>query len=125
MSDLRVAKRSIEDLYPKEIYVAAGLSQQAAEKALKAFLLYHNVIPPKTHNLVNLCKMCAAYNDDFTEFLDDCGNLTPFAVGARYPDEMTIDEWQAESAVEKADRILKFCSEQIQELRLSKQEQTP
>jgi HEPN domain-containing protein len=36
MSDLRVAKRCVTEFYPKEIYVAAGLSQQAAEKALKA-----------------------------------------------------------------------------------------
>jgi hypothetical protein len=67
--------------------------------------------------------MCATYDDGFQDFIDDCGDLAPFAVRGRYPEGTEITEWQAESAVKKAERIHKFCSERIQELRLAEQEQ--
>jgi HEPN domain-containing protein len=34
-------------------------AQQAAEKILKAFLVYHGQIPPKTHDCVSLLMDCA------------------------------------------------------------------
>lgn len=33
-------------------------SQQAAEKALKGFLVYNELLPPKEHDLVNLTRLC-------------------------------------------------------------------
>jgi HEPN domain-containing protein len=110
---LRVAKRCVTEFQPKEIHVAASLSQQAAEKALKAFILSRDAIPPKIHDLTVLCGICATYDTLFQDLSEACGMLTPFAVGARYPDEIEITDSQAEFAIEKADMIHGFCSERI------------
>ncbi len=47
-ADLKAAK---DNYYHEIYYVASFLSQQAAEKALKAVLLLKNNIIPKTHSL--------------------------------------------------------------------------
>lgn len=43
--DLLVARHTFEDLYPKQIEIACYHTQQAVEKALKGFLLYHDTEP--------------------------------------------------------------------------------
>ncbi|MDR1322561.1 MAG: HEPN domain-containing protein [Gracilibacteraceae bacterium] len=121
--DLRVAKRLLEDFYPKELEAACFHAQQSAEKALKAFLSYHNIEPPKTHDLIRLCQMCEDCDDSFHEFIGACGYLTPYAVIVRYPDEIEIVESQAQKAVKDAGDIYTRCADQVQKLRQSVQEQ--
>ncbi len=63
-------------------------AQQAAEKTLKAFLVYHHRPPPRTHDLVALLARCAAFSPDLASLEADCRNLTAFATGSRYPDDL-------------------------------------
>jgi HEPN domain-containing protein len=100
-NDLTVAKRCIEDYYPKQTEIACYLSQQCAEKAIKGFLVYKNVDPPQIHNLRTLCKLCGESDTTFDSIIDICSDLTPFNVTARYPNELAPDETIANLAVKK------------------------
>ena len=56
--DLRSARLLVE-ADPAEPDAAAFHSQQAAEKYLKGFLVYHGVEPPRTHDLIVLLDLIA------------------------------------------------------------------
>jgi len=108
-NDLISAKHLYEDLHPKQTEVACYLSQQCAEKALKGYILYKDTEPPKTHNLVELCQICANYDNSFSEILDACADLTPYGVAVRYPNELAVDDVIAKLAISKAQSIYDFC----------------
>jgi HEPN domain-containing protein len=66
-------------------------AQQAVEKFLKAFLIYHDIDFPKTHDLDFLLKECMKI--DKTVFQDiNLGSLTDFGVSIRYPDDFYIPD---------------------------------
>jgi len=61
-------------------------AQQCVEKPLKAYLVYHNIDFPFTHNISRLLELA----DELTGWLEDLKEteeLTPFATTARYPGE--------------------------------------
>ncbi len=64
---------------------AAFHCQQAVEKALKAFLVYHNVPFAKVHDLRVLCRMCQSIDRAFEAFCDKPDALSRYAVRFRYP----------------------------------------
>jgi len=57
--------------------------QQAAEKFLKAYLIFHGIDPERTHNLEFLVKRCSDIDKDFVKIY--LMNLTDYGVEARYP----------------------------------------
>jgi HEPN domain-containing protein len=61
-------------------------AQQCAEKYLKAFLVYHEIDFPYTHNIGRLMELCAE-KGDWARDLPEADELTPFAITARYPSE--------------------------------------
>jgi len=78
-------------------------SQQAAEKYLKAFLAWHQVAFPKTHDLEELLDIVEPIDGGLSASLRDIIVLTPYGVELRYPGERpdaTSDE--AREAVELA-----------------------
>ena len=63
-------------------YAAAFFSQQAIEKALKAyFIIKREDVPPKTYNLLDLCLELEVPE----EFLTTARELTPEFIITRYP----------------------------------------
>lgn len=60
-------------------------AQQAVEKFLKAFLVYHNVDFPRTHDVDFLLLECKKI--DSKDFNVDLGSLSDFGVNIRYPDD--------------------------------------
>lgn len=59
-------------------------SQQAAEKALKAYLTFHQQPYPRTHDLGALIDLSATVDPNF-QLVEQIGDkLTPYAVVARY-----------------------------------------
>jgi HEPN domain-containing protein len=84
----------IEKLFESEPELNASTicfhAQQAVEKFLKAFLVFHNIDFPKTHDLDYLlleCKKIDAKNFDI-----DLGSLTDFGVSIRYPDDFYLPD---------------------------------
>ena len=55
-------------------------AQQAAEKYLKALMIHHRVLPPKTHDLTKLLLECVAWYPDLGMFEAECKFLSPLAV---------------------------------------------
>ena len=68
--------------------VAKGLDvQQAVEKALKAFLVFNDIVFEKIHNLTVLVELCKDKEPDFGDYLETAAILTPYATAYRYPNE--------------------------------------
>lgn len=65
-------------------------AQQAAEKLLKAFLVYHGQKPEYTHDLVILLTRCGEIESDLIDLKKDCENLTLYAVASRYPGDPKV-----------------------------------
>lgn len=59
--------------------------QQAAEKALKAFLTFHNQPFRKTHNLEEIGEACLAIDPTLESAVDEAVPLTEYAWVYRYP----------------------------------------
>jgi len=80
-------------------------AQQCAEKCLKAFLVYHNVDFPYTHNIRRLMEFCAEHAE-WTDTLKGAEELTPYAITARYPgEEVEITESEAKRAIDLARQV--------------------
>lgn len=65
-------------------------AQQAVEKFLKAFLVYHNVDFPRTHDVDFLLKECQKI--DPGDFNIDTGSLGVYGLKLRYPDDFYIPD---------------------------------
>jgi HEPN domain-containing protein len=67
--------------------VVAFHAQQAAEKALKAFLVWHQREFPKTHDISRLLTLSASADESLAATLAGAAELTPYGVEYRYPGE--------------------------------------
>ena len=61
-------------------------SQQAAEKAIKAFLTFQQIAFRKTHNLTELGSQCVTADPGLVPILQEVSELTDYAFAFRYPD---------------------------------------
>ncbi|KKR34097.1 MAG: HEPN domain protein [Candidatus Gottesmanbacteria bacterium GW2011_GWC2_39_8] len=107
--DLKTAKWNFEGkIYTSVCYVC----QQAAEKALKALILYFGITPPKIHSLDRLISLIRN-KTDISEIETHCRNLDKYYITTRYPGqyggpEGLYDEDDAGEAVISAETILSF-----------------
>jgi HEPN domain-containing protein len=91
--------------HPMQIEIICYHCQQAAEKALKAFLLYKDHEPPKTHSLENLVDLCKEMSCDFDEIVEECEYLNPFGVQSRYPFGLELLESDVLISIKKCKKI--------------------
>lgn len=83
-------------------------SQQAAEKALKAYLVRHQKEFPKTHDIGRLLDLASGTDAPLAQALHGSTGLVPYAVEARYPGEYPIlTEAEARQAVSIASDVLR------------------
>jgi len=92
--DFRAIRAMTDDAFAVEIF--GFHAQQAAEKALKAWLEHLGGIAPITHNLVLLISMLGDLGQDMTGWLDLIA-LNGYAVQYRYE--------QYDSQTEELDRV--------------------
>jgi len=86
-------------------------AQQAVEKALKGLLIFHNIEPEKTHNLVSLIKELSKYITIPKE-INETVILNDYAVQTRYPgDYTTVEEDEYNQAVKAAEDCIKWIEE--------------
>jgi HEPN domain-containing protein len=69
------------------MFAPGSHAQQAAEKAMKAFLAWHDVPFRKTHNLEELGQQCVALDATLSTVADLAAPLTEYAWKFRYPGE--------------------------------------
>lgn len=112
--DLKWAKASSKDGF----YAGACfISQQVAEKSLKAYLFSQKQKLIKTHILPRLLKNCLKFDENFGILKEGCEILTLYYTEARYPEDVDTSSFdtkgKAEEAVKLADDILKFIKAKI------------
>jgi HEPN domain-containing protein len=86
--------------------------QQAAEKALKALLIYVGTPFPKTHSLNMLIALLKRQNVPVPDEIESVVILNDYAVATRYPGEyepVTAEEYL--EAVEIAAKVIEWVSE--------------
>jgi HEPN domain-containing protein len=105
--DLAVTERLLQA--PPLLGAAAYHAQQAAEKALRAFLAAHNVPFRPTHNLQDLLAATVGIDVAFEQFALAARTLTPYAVRFRYPGgPLAPSPTEAEVALKLADDLVRF-----------------
>jgi HEPN domain-containing protein len=107
-NDLKVAENEIvlssEDMVTDAICFH---SQQAVEKFLKAYLVFKKIDFDKTHNLEYLLETCLEKDKEFSQI--EVGDLSFYAVEARYPDDFYIPtEKEAWECLEIARKVKEF-----------------
>ena len=81
-------------------------TQQVAEKHLKAFLTWHQVEFPKTHNLGELLDLISRVDASLAESLREITVLNPYGVDVRYPAEFPeMTDEDAQQAMELAGAV--------------------
>jgi HEPN domain-containing protein len=107
--DLAIAKVALRGEYIA-IPTALSLCQQAAEKAIKAYLIYkkHHFI--KTHKIDFLVERCLLFDQEFKKLMDDAEDLSPHVTISRYPDSVfgIPDLETALFMLSKAENIVTF-----------------
>jgi len=83
-SDLRLARLGSADpqIIPGQVCFHA---QQAAEKSIKAILLFQGIEFPLTHDIEELLEIAVDHGMVIPEEVHQASNLTPYAVETRYP----------------------------------------
>jgi HEPN domain-containing protein len=94
--DLRAAVHDLSDPEERLLGDVMFHAQQAAEKAMKAFLAWHDVPFRKTHNLEELGRQCVALDAALGTLVDQAVPLTEYAWKFRYPGD--FDEPAREEA---------------------------
>ena len=84
-------------------------AQQAAEKAIKAVLVWRKAAFPKTHAIMDLLTLLHESGYAVPEEIRQCGVLTEYAVESRYPgvfEEVVRTDYT--EAVELAERAVRW-----------------
>ena len=89
--DLATARKLAEDPDPL-LDTAIFHCQQAAEKAVKGFLAFHDQTVVKTHDVRFLVNQAMSLEPGFEDCLEAAECVTPYATAYRYPDEVLEPE---------------------------------
>ena len=98
----------LKDMRPQHHEIICYHCEQAVEKYLKGFLISKKQMPPKTHDLRNLCNLCSEQDSAFSSLLMQCSYLTQFGVQPRYPKEMYLTSANVEQAVKYTLEVKNF-----------------
>lgn len=111
--DLRLAEHALKLSSGCPYRLIAYHAQQCAEKYIKAFLVFHEIEFPYTHNLRKLLQLCG---EDIRQTLEDADSLTPFAVTTRYPGiDEEVSKLEALSAIKIAKTVKRQILEKLSE----------
>ena len=96
--------RALLGVTPSRVRQSLFHAQQAAEKSLKAFLIWHEQPFPLTHDLAVLLRLCVSIDSGIATGVEPALDLTQFAARFRYPGEDEIpsieeaQQWVAAAA---------------------------
>ena len=104
-----ITARSLTRGQPVVLDTATYHCQQTAEKAVKAFLIFSDHDPDRTHDVERLLDLAARFEHGFAAFRAAGQRLTPLATLYRYPSGvMEPSPEQAEEALNDAAAIYNF-----------------
>ncbi|MDR1230891.1 MAG: HEPN domain-containing protein [Spirochaetaceae bacterium] len=112
-SSLAISKIKLdENIFFEDLCFQA---QQAVEKAIKGLLVFYNVDPEKTHNLVLLIKELSKIIE-IPEEINETAILNNYAVQTRYPGDYTpVGEEEYINAITVAENGIKWIDKKIKE----------
>ena len=103
--DLRGAHIDL-DATPPLLEDALFHCQQAVEKSLKAFLVWHDATFRKTHSLEELGRRCCELDETLSRLVDEAVPLTEYAWAFRYPGAAVVpEETETHAALRLAVRV--------------------
>ena len=111
---LEVADRDLDsalllnEAVRRHFEIICYLCAQAAEKYLKGYLVFNDIVPKKIHDLVFLNDCCVAINNDFQNIYDECRFLIRFATDIRYPTKYEVTENHAKFAIAAVEKVRDF-----------------
>lgn len=91
--------------------------QQAIEKYLKGYLVYHGKKYPKIHELDSLLNFISKFDDSFGDFIEICEKASKYYIEERYPpgpltsytyEEIKADLDSARNLIKEIKRKLKI-----------------
>ena len=104
-----LSARILTEHDPPVLDTAVFHCQQAAEKALKAFLVWKEVPFEKVHSLTYLLDLCEAREPRFASLRSKAETLAPYAVEVRYPGETVgVSREEAREALAAAEAVWEF-----------------
>ena len=116
-NDLKAAKQLLqsEDITTDAVCFH---SQQTAEKYLKAFLIYHSIDFPKTHDISFLIEKCKTIDREFESLYEMKADfLTEFGVDVRYPETFyTPTEKEAKECFEISKKVRDFVRRKMKDV---------
>jgi HEPN domain-containing protein len=112
-NDISSAYFLTKEMHPIPTEIVCFHCQQAAEKYLKAFLAYNDQEPPKTHDLIELARLCNNFDKDFLLLIQKCEYLLPFAIQTRYPSKIELGDEDVKTALAYAQAIIEFVKSRI------------
>ncbi len=113
-NDLTVAKHELQHEHPVTDAICFHC-EQAVEKFLKAFLIYHDVEPGRTHDVDFLLKKCCDIDPEFCG--KDLKDLSFFGVEVRYPDDYYIPGGaEASEYIEIAEDIRRMVEKKMKQI---------
>jgi HEPN domain-containing protein len=110
--DLLTAERGLYSEEPLTDIVCFH-AQQAAEKYLKAYLVWQEIEFPKTHALEDLVLLATQKDPAAAGLQGEVANLTPYAVETRYPEFEEPLLKDAKEAVDIAKKVRKLVLEKL------------
>jgi len=85
--DIRSAEHAFSAI-PPILSDAVYHSQQAAEKTLKAFLVWHGILFRRTHSIEEIGEQCLEVDSSLRQLIDQGVPLTQYAWEFRYPGDI-------------------------------------
>jgi len=105
--DLEVSKRELELSEPFTDIICFH-AQQAAEKYMKAYLIWLNIEFQKTHDIEDLVVIASKKDPSILKLKDSGAELSSFAVEVRYPEFEEPSLVDTKIAVEVAEKFKNY-----------------
>lgn len=103
--------RQISALPDGHLDTAIYHCQQAAEKAVKGYLTFHNQPLERTHDVEKLVSLAINTEPGFAHWTNAAATLTPYAIAYRYPEESAAlepDRAEFDEALRTAGEFVQF-----------------
>ena len=103
-ADYRTARREFEAVDSPNYDAVCVHAQQFVEKLMKAIMIHNRVVPPRIHNLAQLCRLLEPVCPGLDLATEDLNHLTTLGMAVRYPGELA-DRNDAEDVLQICDRL--------------------
>jgi len=102
--DYRTARREFDAADSPSYDATCFHAQQSVEKLMKAIMIHHQIVPPRSHNLARLSELLKPLCPGLVLAIEDLNHLTTIGIAVRYPGE-SADRDDAEEVLQICDRL--------------------